>query len=138
MGGRCFTSRFSGAKKNPAMSTMIARGIPTISGETFSPMPTRATASNPAAIRPRHRVRSTRSPANPSSAGSSVSDAATVTATTAAALMARPWMKATPITSMPSSEITTVNPANRTDRPAVSMATCTDSRTVCPAWSCSR
>ena len=38
----------------------------------------------------------------------------------------------------PSSEITTVRPANTTDRPAVSMAMATDSRDVCPAWSCSR
>ena len=42
------------------------------------------------------------------------------------------------MSSMPSSEMTTVVPANRTDRPAVSMAMPTDSRTVWPAWSCSR
>jgi hypothetical protein len=39
---------------------------------------------------------------------------------------------------MLSSEITTVQPAKTTDRPAVSMAVVTDSRTVWPAWSCSR
>ena len=36
------------------------------------------------------------------------------------------------------SEITTVNPAKSTERPAVSIAICTDSRTSWPAWSCSR
>ena len=44
----------------------------------------------------------------------------------------------TPMSSMPSSEMTTVVPANSTDRPAVSMAMAIDSRTSWPAWSCSR
>jgi hypothetical protein len=44
----------------------------------------------------------------------------------------------TPMSIMLSSEITTVQPAKTTDRPAVSMAVVTDSRTVWPAWSCSR
>ena len=34
--------------------------------------------------------------------------------------------------------MTTVMPANSTERPAVSMAIVIDSRTVWPAWSCSR
>ena len=34
--------------------------------------------------------------------------------------------------------MTTVTPAKSTERPAVSMAIWTDSRTVWPAWSCSR
>ena len=38
-------------------------------------------------------------------------------------------MKPMPISSMPSSEMTTVAPANTTERPAVSMAMPTDSRT---------
>ena len=59
-------------------------------------------------------------------------------ATTAAAATARPCTNVTPMTSMPSSEMTTVNPAKSTERPAVSMAIWTDSRTVWPAWSCSR
>ena len=63
------------------------------SGVIFRPMPTSATATRPAAMRPRQRVRSIRSPAKPSSAGSSVSDARTVTATTEAAPTARPWTK---------------------------------------------
>ena len=137
-GSRRGTSRLSEPTKNPAMSTITASGRPMMSGVMFSPTPTSAIATRPAAIRPRHRVSSTRSPAKPSNAGSNVSDAATVTATTDAAPTARPVTNVTPMTSMPSSEITTVNPANRTDRPAVSMAIVTDSRTVWPAWSCSR
>ena len=78
------------------------------------------------------------SPAKPSSAGSSVSDAATVMATTRAAPRASPFTKVTRTSSRPTSEMTTVVPANRTERPAVSMAMATDSRTVCPACSCSR
>ena len=59
-----------------------------------------------------------------------MSEATIVTATTSAAPRARPVTKATPMTSMPSSEITTVVPANSTERPAVSMAMTTDSRTL--------
>ena len=70
----------------------------------------------------RQRVISTRRPAKPSRAGSSVSEATSVVATTAAVPSARPVMKLTCMTSMPSSEITTVVPANSTARPAVSMA----------------
>ena len=61
-----------------------------------------------------------------------------MTATTEAAPMASPWMNPTPMSSMPSSEMTTVTPANRTERPAVSMAILTESRTLWPARSCSR
>ena len=93
LGGRCRTSFFNGPTKKPAMSTMTARGSPTVSGASLRPKPTRATATSPAAMRPRQRVRSTCSPAKPSSAGSNVSDAATVTATTAAAPTARPCTK---------------------------------------------
>ncbi len=71
-------------------------------------------------------------------AGSRVSDATMVTATTVAAPMPRPWMKLTPISSMPSSEITTVSPAKVTARPDVSSEMATDSSTVWPRWSCSR
>ncbi len=113
-----------------AMSTMAASGTPTSSGENLSPTPTSATATKPAAMRPRQRVSSIRLPAKPTSAGSSVSDAATVTATTDAAPIARPVTKVTPMRSMPSSEMTTVVPANSTDRPAVSRAMPMDSRTV--------
>ena len=52
-----------------------------------------ARATRSAAISPRHRVTSTRSPAKPRSAGSSVSDETAVTATTVAAAAARPVMK---------------------------------------------
>jgi hypothetical protein len=128
----------SGAAKNPAMSTTTASGNPTMSGAMSRPTPTRAMAASPAAMRPRQRVRSIRSPAKPNSAGSSVREANTVTATTEAAPTARPCTKLTPMSSMPNSEITTVVPANSTDRPAVSMAMAIDSRTVWPLWSCSR
>ena len=83
-------------------------------------------------------MRSILSPANPSRAGSKVSEAATVMATTRAAPSARPDTKVMPISSMPSSEMTTVVPANSTERPAVSCAIATDSRTVWPPCSCSR
>jgi hypothetical protein len=83
-------------------------------------------------------VRSTLPPAKPSRAGSSVNEASTVTATVAAALTAMPCTKPTPISSMPSREMTTVMPAKSTERPAVSMAIWMDSRTSWPVWSCSR
>ena len=79
-----------------------------------------------------------RSPANPMRAGSSVREATTVRATVTEALTARPWTKGTPMSSMPSNEMTTVIPAKRTERPAVSMAMLIDVRTSWPAWSCSR
>ena len=81
---------------------------------------------------PRHRVTSMRSPAKPSRAGSRVSDATTVMATMTAALTARPWMKATPITTMPRNDTTTVTPAKATARPAVSIAIEVASSEVCP------
>jgi hypothetical protein len=78
------------------------------------------------------------SPAKPTSAGSSVTEAATVTATVMAAVIARPRTKPTLMTSMPSTEMTTVMPAKTTERPAVSSAIPIDSRIVWPVWSCSR
>ena len=48
-----------------------------------------------------------------------MTDATMVTITVVAAAMARPVTKVIPITSMPSSDTTTVTPANRTARPAV-------------------
>ena len=63
-------------------------------------------------------------PAKPSSAGSSVIDAIIVTATTIGGADGEAATRTpTSMTSMPSSEMTTVVPANRTARPAVSMAT---------------
>ena len=61
-----------------------------------------------------------------------------MTATVSDAVMPSPPTKPMPMSSMPSSEITTVAPANTTERPAVSMAMPIDSRTSCPACSCSR
>ena len=60
---------------------------------------------------------STRSPAKPSSAGRRVSDAMAVTATTTAQAMAIPVMNARFISSMPSSEMTTVD-AREGDSPS--------------------
>ncbi len=71
---------------------------------------------------PRHRVTSIRGPAKPSSAGNSVIDEIIVTATVVAAPMPSPEMNSRPINNMPSSETTTVTPANTTARPAVSIA----------------
>jgi hypothetical protein len=95
-------------------------------------------ATSEAAMRPRQRVTSTRSPAKPRSAGRSVREAMTVTATTRAAPTASPWTKLTPITSMPSSEITTVVPAKVTARPAVSRAMDVESATEWPLCRFSR
>ena len=67
-----------------------------------------------------------------------MTEATTVAATVKDAVMPRPLMKPIPMSNMPRSEITTVVPANTTERPAVSMATTTDSRTVWPRCSCSR
>jgi hypothetical protein len=120
------------------MNTMTAIGRPIINGVISRPTPTSAKATSPAARSPRHRVSSTLSPAKPSSAGSRVTDATTVTATVVAALTARPYTYPRPISTMPSREITTVAPAKTADRPAVSIAIRIDSRIGCPSWSCSR
>ena len=102
LGGRCCTSRFSGATKNPSTIVSTASAKPSrISAGISSPAPTRATATNPAATSPRHFVRSMLSPAKPSSAGSSVIDAATVTATVTDAVMPSPPTKPMPMSSMP-------------------------------------
>ncbi len=97
--------------------------IPTmVSGWKVERQPRRdRVATRRAAISPRHRVTSTRWPAKPRSAGSRVRDATAVTATTVAAAAASPVMNARPMRTMPSSEMTTVVPANATARPAVSM-----------------
>jgi hypothetical protein len=95
-------------------------------------------ATRAAAISPRQRVTSTRSPAKPRSAGSRVREAITVTITTMAAPTARPWTKLTPITSMPSREMTTVVPAKVTARPAVSIAMDVESSTLWPRCRFSR
>lgn len=81
---------------------------------------------------------STRAPAKPNRAGSNVTEATMVTATTLAAPTARPVTKLMFITSMPSSEMTTVVPANTTARPDVSMATTVARWVESPAWRFSR
>ncbi len=132
------SSFFSGAHANPAMSVMMASGKPTSSGEIFRPAPNRAMARKPAAMMPRHRVTSTRCWAKPSSAGSRVIDATIVTATVVAAPMPRPDTNCNPMSSMPSSDTTTVRPANTTARPAVSIALTVASWNDCPARRFSR
>jgi hypothetical protein len=112
----------SGAYTKLAAMTTTAIGAPSMRGTKFSPTPTSATATSPAAMRPRQRVTSTFSPTKPSRAGSRVSDATMVTATTVAAPMASPFTKLMPMMSMPRREMTTVVPAKVTARPAVSMA----------------
>ena len=61
-------------------------------------------------------------PVNPSSAGSSVSAASITASTVTTAENATPGTYGWFIVSMPSSEMTTVIPANTTDRPAVAIA----------------
>ena len=76
-------------------------------------------------------------PTKPSTAGSNVTAASTVTATTAAAPMPNPLMNDRPIASMPSNAMITVRPANNTARPDVSMAVITassGSRPACRPW----
>ena len=111
-----------------ASSTTTATGkVTTIRAGIPSPTPIRATAISPAAISPRRRVSSTRSPAKPKKAGSNVNEANSVSATTTAMPIAIPDMKPSCMTSMPSSEMTTVEPANTTARPAVFIAISVDS-----------
>lgn len=87
---------------------------------------------------PRRRVTSTRSLAKPSRAGSRVSEAIIVNATTTAAPMARPDTKLSCMINMPSNEMTTVVPANSTARPAVSIAITVEASMLCPLWRFSR
>ena len=63
-----------------------------------------------------------RSPAYPNKAGSNVSEANSVSATTRAIPIAMPETKLSCMISIPSSEITTVEPAKTTARPAVFIA----------------
>ena len=106
-----------------ARSTTTATGSVTTSRAGIpSPTPIKATAINPAAISPRRRVNSMRSPAKPNKAGSNVSEANSVSATTTAMPIAMPETKLSCMISSPSSEITTVEPAKTTARPAVFIA----------------
>ena len=61
-------------------------------------------------------------PAKPNMAGSSVREPASTRSTAAIVPTASPYTNDTPRSIMPRSEITTVQPANRTARPEVSMA----------------
>ncbi len=68
----------------------------------------------------------------PSSAGSSVMAASTVSTTVTAAPSAIPVTSPRPSVVMPSSAATTVKPANTTARPEVFMAVPIDSRALVP------
>src|SRR5436305_5675537 len=72
-------------------------------------------------------------PTKPSTAGRSVTAAATVTATTHAAPIPSPLMNDSRIASMPSNAMITVRPANSTARPEVSIAVVTASSGSRPA-----
>ena len=89
-------------------------------------------ATKPAINTPRQRVISTRGPARPSSAGRSVIELIIVTSTVTDAPTARPDSEARPISRIPSNDMTTVIPANTTERPAVSIARIVAWRGVSP------
>jgi hypothetical protein len=72
-------------------------------------------------------------PAKPRTAGSSVTDAHMMTRTTRTAENARPGVNGWFISSMPSSEMTTVMPANITARPAVAIEVSTARRGSWPS-----
>ncbi len=74
-----------------------------------------------APLRPTEK-RSIVRPANPRSAGSRVIEASITTATVTDVPTASPLTKSTPIRNRPRIEMTTVQPANTTARPAVSIA----------------
>ena len=132
------TRRLSAGTKRPPMNTAIASGAPSRSGRRPSPTPSSAIESRPADASAYQRVTSTRSPARPSNAGSRVTEASIVTATVVAAPIPRPEMKARPMSSMPSNEMTTVSPAKMTARPAVFRAAAVASSGESPAWRPSR
>ena len=73
-------------------------------------------------------------PAKPSSAGSRVSAATTATSTAVDVPMARPWKNDMPISNMPSREMTTVQPAKATARPAVPNASTIACSAPSPRW----
>ena len=72
----------------------------------------------------------TRRPNAPSRAGRSVSEPTIVNSTASAAAIAGPLRNEMPSSTMPSSATTTVEPANSTERPAVSMAVRVAARTL--------
>ena len=89
-------------------------------------------------MRPRQRVSSTRLPAKPSRAGSRVSEAIDRDGHDGGGGDGEAGDEARSMSSMPSSEITTVVPAKDTARPAVSMARTVASSVEAPLWRFSR
>ena len=133
------TSRSRGTNA-PRTSVASAAMASTTTNGFGPPRPTlaRARATRIAATRPRSRVTSTLGPMKPNSAGSNVTEAIIVTSTVIAAPTPRPWKNGRPMSSRPSSEMTTVIPANSTARPAVSMARAVASDEDLPLRSSSR
>jgi hypothetical protein len=84
------------------------------------------------------RQRSMLLPAKPITAGSNVTDASIVTRTVVALPTATPSTNANPISSIPSSEMTTVVPAKSTARPDVIKAARLADSGSWPAWRCWR
>ena len=90
------------------------------------------TTAMPTAISAARDVLSILVPTQPSSAGSSVNEARTISSTPSAEATATPWTKLSPMSIRPSSEMMTVVPANSTARPLVSIDSTTDSSTSRP------
>lgn len=93
------------------------------SGPVLAPVPSRGIAN-----------RSTAGPANPSRAGSSVTEATMVNSTAKMALTAMPLTKEMPMMNRPSMEMHTVTPAKSTARPAVVSAVAQASPDGAPSW----
>ena len=116
------SGRLRAGTARPAIRTTAANGAATNIGVIDKPAPSSATANRAAAMMPRRRVVSILVAAYDRHAGSNVKLASMVTATAMLAPIPRPEMNFNPINSIPSSEMTTVAPANNTARPAVSIA----------------
>jgi hypothetical protein len=109
------TTLASRVRTTPSPPTALSTGMP-------RPRPSSAIDAKPAAIRPRQRVTSTRSRVSEIRAGRRVIEATSVVKIVVAAAMPMPATNSSPINNIPSSETTTVMPANTTARPAVFIA----------------
>ena len=129
--GRCVRNRFIWGTKKLAAKNAIASTRPaSVTGATPNATPTNTpTHSRATATSAARDVLSMRLPTQPSSDGSSVSVASTISNTPTAEPTAMPVTKLRPMSVRPSSEITTVMPANTTARPLVSIDSTTASST---------
>ncbi len=99
-------------------STAMVRGRFCTVADHFAARPLARSASGPwAASRRRCRRLSTRGPSRPSSAGSRVTAASTLSTTVSEVPMTTPSRKRRLVTSIPASAMHTVPPANSTARP---------------------